>query len=106
MPIGSSDRISVGVLVERASGERRVALIPADVKKLMSKATFVVESGAGHEAGFDDQAYMDAGARIANLREVLVSCDVVIKVRPPSIDEMPPAGSALWKRPLARSRAG
>ncbi len=50
MPIDSSDRIKVGVLLERASGERRVALIPADIKKLNSKATFIVESGAGREA--------------------------------------------------------
>jgi NAD(P) transhydrogenase subunit alpha len=93
--MGSSDRISVGVLLERASGERRVALIPADIQKLMSKATFVIESGAGLEAGFDDKAYVDAGARIANLREVLVSSGVVIKVRPPGIDEMPLASSIL-----------
>jgi H+-translocating NAD(P) transhydrogenase subunit alpha len=95
MPIGTSSRISVGVLMERASGERRVALIPADIKKLMSKATFVVESSAGLKAGFEDKAYVDAGARIANLREVLGSSDVVIKVRSPGIDEMPRAGSIL-----------
>jgi alanine dehydrogenase len=57
MPIGSSDRINVGVLVERATGERRVALIPPDIKKLISKATFVIESGAGREAGLDDSTY-------------------------------------------------
>jgi NAD(P) transhydrogenase subunit alpha len=95
MPIGTSDRISVGVLMERAVGERRVALVPADIKKLISKATFVIESDAGLKAGFDDKTYADAGARIANLREVLGSCDVVIKVRPPAIDEMPPTGSTL-----------
>jgi NAD(P) transhydrogenase subunit alpha len=95
MPIGSSDRINVGVLVERASGERRVALIPADIKKLTSKVTFVIESGAGREAGFDDNTYVDAGARIANLREILGSCDVVVKIRPPAVDEMPPAGRIL-----------
>ena len=89
------DRISVGVLLERASGERRVALIPADVKKLVPRGTFLIESGAGLGAGFDDKAYVDAGARIANLREVLGSADVVIKVRPPGIDEMPRAGSTL-----------
>src|SRR3982074_2580238 len=95
MPIGSSDRINVGVLGERASGERRVALIPADIKKLTSKVTFVIESGAGREAGFDDNTYVDAGARIANLREILGSWDVVVKIRPPAVDEMPPAGRIL-----------
>jgi NAD(P) transhydrogenase subunit alpha len=95
MPIGRSDRINVGVLAERARGERRVALVPADIKKLISKVTFVIESGAGNEAGFDDNTYVDAGARIAGLREILESSDVVVKVRPPGIDEMPPAGRTL-----------
>jgi NAD(P) transhydrogenase subunit beta len=35
MPIGSSDRINIGVLAERAAGERRVALIPSDIGKLI-----------------------------------------------------------------------
>jgi H+-translocating NAD(P) transhydrogenase subunit alpha len=95
MPIGSSDRINIGVLVERASGERRVALIPADIRKLISKASFVIESGAGREAGFDDNTYVEAGARIATLREILGSSDVIVKVRPPGVDEMPPAGRTL-----------
>ena len=95
MPIGSSDRINVGVLAERARGERRVALVPADIRKLISKVTFVIESGAGNKAGFDDNTYVDAGARIAGLREILESSDVVVKVRPPGIDEIPPAGRTL-----------
>jgi alanine dehydrogenase len=46
MPIDSSNRINVGVLVERASGERRVALIPADIQKLISKVMFVFSEAA------------------------------------------------------------
>jgi hypothetical protein len=37
MPIGSTDRINIGVLAERAAGERRVALIPSDIGKLSRK---------------------------------------------------------------------
>src|ERR1700737_719742 len=95
MPIGNSDRINIGVLLERASGERRVALIPADIKKLISKASFAVESGAGRDAGFDDNTYIDAGARIEDLREILESSDVVVKIRPPGVDEMPLAARTL-----------
>jgi H+-translocating NAD(P) transhydrogenase subunit alpha len=87
--------IVVGVLSERVPGERRVALIPADVKKLIFSATFVVEAGAGSEAGFKDEAYVNAGARIAESRDLLESCDVVVKVRPPSIEETPRAGGTL-----------
>src|SRR5260221_12880568 len=95
MPIDSSDRIKVGVLLERASGERRVALIPADIKKLNSKARFIVESGAGREAGFDDNAYIGAGARIAALREILEISDVIVKIRPPGANEIPLSGRTL-----------
>jgi NAD(P) transhydrogenase subunit alpha len=95
MPIGSSDRINIGVLAERAAGERRVALIPTDIGKLISKAGFVIESGAGHEAGFDDNTYVEAGARIGDSWEVLEDCDVVVKVRPPGRSETPGAGRTL-----------
>src|SRR5882724_1598232 len=95
MPIGSSDRINIGVLAERAPGERRVALIPSDIGKLISKAGFVIESGAGDEAGFDDNTYAEAGARIGDSWEVLEDCDVVVKVRPPVRSETPRAGGTL-----------
>jgi NAD(P) transhydrogenase subunit alpha len=95
MPIGSSDRINIGVLAERAPGERRVALVPADIKKLIPKAGFVIEAGAGHEAGFDDKTYVEAGARIGDSWEVLEDCDVVVKVRPPGRNETPGTGLTL-----------
>jgi NAD(P) transhydrogenase subunit alpha len=95
MPKSRCDRINIGVLLERAAGERRVALIPSDIGKLISKAGFVIESGAGREAGFDDHAYVAAGARIGDLQEVLEDCDVVVKVRPPGRSETPGAGRKL-----------
>src|SRR5277367_2870249 len=95
MPIYSSDRIKAGVLLERASGERRVALIPADIEKLNSTVKFLVESGAGREAGFDDNAYIGAGARIATQREILEISDVIVKIRPPGVGEIPFSGRTL-----------
>jgi NAD(P) transhydrogenase subunit alpha len=85
----------IGVLAERAARERRVALIPADIRKLIANAEFVIEEGAGREAGFDDNVYVDAGGRIADSREILENCDVVVKVRPPAVDEVPRAGRIL-----------
>src|ERR1700722_13656707 len=89
MPKSRSDRINIGALAERAVGERRVALIPSDIGKLISKAGFVIESGAGREAGFDDYAYVSAGARIGDSWQVLEDCDVVVKVSPPGRSETP-----------------
>jgi H+-translocating NAD(P) transhydrogenase subunit alpha len=91
----SGQQLVVGVLAEQTAGERRVALIPADIKKLISGAQFVIESGAGREAGFEDSAYVDAGARIAGSPRILESCDVFVKVRPPSVEETPPGGRIL-----------
>jgi len=90
-----TQQVVIGVLAERATGERRVALIPSDIKKLFARATFLIESGAGREADFDDNMYVDAGARMADSRAILENCDVVLKVRPPAVDEVPRAGRIL-----------
>ncbi|MDO8187676.1 NAD(P) transhydrogenase subunit alpha [Conexibacter sp. JD483] len=67
----------VGVPVERASGERRVALVPDSVKRLTGLgAQVVVEPGAGARARFSDQRYKEAGATLGDPWE----CDVVVKV--------------------------
>jgi NAD(P) transhydrogenase subunit alpha len=90
-----TQQVVIGLLAERTTGERRVALIPSDIKRLLSKAKFLVESGAGHEAGFEDNAYVDAGALIADSQDILEKSDVVLKVRPPAVDEVPRAGCIL-----------
>ena len=90
-----TQQVVIGLLAERTTGERRVALIPSDIKRLLSKAKFLVESGAGHEAGFEDNAYVDAGARIADSQDIFEKSDVVLKVRPPAVDEVPRAGCIL-----------
>ncbi|HEX7939199.1 MAG TPA: alanine dehydrogenase, partial [Gemmatimonadaceae bacterium] len=57
----------VAVLKEAASRERRVALTPDAVTKLVkAKVEIVAQSGAGEAAGFPDAAYVTAGARIAS----------------------------------------
>jgi len=85
----------VGILAEHHARERRVALVPADIKKLAHIAAFVVESGAGREAGFDDNAYVNAGARISTSQDMQENCDVLVKVRPPAVDQVPSAGRVL-----------
>jgi H+-translocating NAD(P) transhydrogenase subunit alpha len=58
--------VHLAVPTETRSGERRVALVPDVVKKLVGAGwDVVVQSGAGHEAAFSDAAYVNAGARIA-----------------------------------------
>ena len=75
--------IEVLVLKESAPGERRVAATPETVKKLVAKgASFHVERGAGQAAGFVDQAYVDAGAKLADT-DTRAQADLVLCVQPP-----------------------
>ena len=59
----------IGVPKETWVGEKRVALVPATVKKLV-KAGFeiTVETAAGATAGFSDEDYTEAGASIEKTR--------------------------------------
>ncbi len=72
----------VGVPRESYPGERRVALVPAVVPRLIKAGLAVlVESGAGEAAGYPDAAYLQAGARVAGDRtEVFREAGVVVQV--------------------------
>ncbi len=78
----------VGVTAESEQGERRVALVPAIVSRLGdSGAEVLIESGAGSAAGFADEDYAAAGARIAgSAAEVLAETDIVVRLAAPEGD--------------------
>jgi H+-translocating NAD(P) transhydrogenase subunit alpha len=78
--------MKVGVPRERASGERRVALVP-DVVSRLSGAGFdiAVERGAGDEASHPDGSYEQAGASVV---DDAYDADAVVKVQKPSPDEV------------------
>ena len=80
----------IGVPKETAAGERRVALVPEVVRKLKGKDhEIVVESGAGAGALLADEQFTEAGATIGDPW----GADVVVKVAPPSADEVAKLGS-------------
>ncbi|MEP6483568.1 MAG: NAD(P)(+) transhydrogenase (Re/Si-specific) subunit alpha, partial [Rudaea sp.] len=78
---------TVGVVRERVPGERRVALTPDVAKKLKGKgADLLMEAGAGITASFPDAAYKDVVT--ADAASVLSRSDVLLKVQPPSLEEI------------------
>jgi NAD(P) transhydrogenase subunit alpha len=78
----------VGVPKETAAGETRVAVTPETAKKLKAQGhTVRLESGAGLCASATDEAYVAAGAEITDTAGAL-GCDLVLKVRSPSADEL------------------
>ena len=91
--------MQVAVLKETAARETRVALTPDSVSRLVkSKVDVVVQRGAGERAGFPDDAYAAAGARIAD--DPRLTCEgarAVLKIQPPTDAEIAalPADSVL-----------
>jgi NAD(P) transhydrogenase subunit alpha len=76
---------TIGVVRESAEGERRVALVPKAVAGLAARGlAVVVEAGAGEGALLPDELYTEAGATIGDAW----SADVVVKVAPPTDEEV------------------
>ncbi len=79
--------MKIGVPKEVGSGERRVALVPESVKKLVKAGVTVgIERGAGVESSFPDEAFVEAGASIdADATTLFGSSDFVLKVLAPQV---------------------
>ena len=93
--------MQVAILKETFPGERRVALVPADVAKLAKGGIeVVVEPGAGLSAGFSDQTYADKGAKVAASRAAAWEAPLVVQVR--SLGANPDRG----REDLAHMRPG
>src|SRR5439155_5167157 len=82
--------MNIGVPKETAANERRVALTPDVAGRLVkSGLTVLVERAAGEAASFGDAAYSAAGATAgATAAAVFAEGDVVLKVQPPSTEEV------------------
>ncbi|MBN2177697.1 MAG: NAD(P) transhydrogenase subunit alpha [Demequinaceae bacterium] len=77
--------VSVAALVERAPGEKRVALVPEVVAKLVSNGfSVMIESGAGEHAFFSDSDYKKAGAKVVSAAEALKATIILSVNRPPT----------------------
>jgi NAD(P) transhydrogenase subunit alpha len=72
----------LGVPRESYPGERRVAIVPGVIAALAKAGIEVVaEAGAGVEAGYPNQEYLDKGARlVADRAEVFRAADIVAQV--------------------------
>ncbi|MBX3605648.1 MAG: Re/Si-specific NAD(P)(+) transhydrogenase subunit alpha [Piscinibacter sp.] len=82
--------MQIGVPLETAAGEKRVATVPDVVGKLVKLGFSVaVQRGAGEAANFGDDAYRAAGAQVVDsAAELWSGSDIVFKVRPPSAEEV------------------
>ncbi|MEM9053603.1 MAG: alanine dehydrogenase [Bacteroidota bacterium] len=82
-------RLQIGIPRETSYQENRVGLVPDSVGVLVANGhEVVVETNAGKNANFQDRAYSEAGAKIAYDRKEVFQCDLVLKVAPPSTEEI------------------
>src|SRR5207253_8201104 len=78
----------IGIPLQTADGETRVGVTPETARKLKAQGhTLRVQAGAGLRASAPDDAYLAAGAEIADATRAL-GCDLVLTVRPPSAAEL------------------
>lgn len=79
----------VGVPAETAAQEKRVILTPEAVALLVNNGLDVmVETKAGAQSKFTDKDYSDAGAKIVYSAKEAFDAEVVVKVEPPTVDEI------------------
>ncbi|MFM7023136.1 MAG: alanine dehydrogenase [Flavobacteriales bacterium] len=79
----------IGMPKESSIQENRVPLVPDSVAVLVNNGhRVVVESKAGEGANFHDRDYSEAGAEIAYTTEDVYKADLLLKVSPPSLDEI------------------
>src|SRR5579875_3507747 len=81
--------MQVGVPKESAPGELRVALVPEVIGRLRARSIDVlVQAGAGEGALIPDDLYREAGAEIAADPSAAYASDIVVKIAPPSEQEI------------------
>ncbi|OOF80584.1 Re/Si-specific NAD(P)(+) transhydrogenase subunit alpha [Rodentibacter caecimuris] len=78
----------IGVPKELLDNEARVAATPKTVQQILKLGfEVIVEHDAGFKASFEDQAFLDAGAKIGTAAEIWQS-DIIFKVNPPTDEEI------------------
>lgn len=82
-------QLFIGIPRETSLQENRVALVPHSVATLHAHGhRVIVGSGAGERAKYTDHDYSEAGAEIAHSPEEVYKADVLLKVAPPSLEEI------------------
>lgn len=85
----SNKNLFIGIPKEVAMQENRVSLTPEAIALLVNNGHEIwVESKAGLTAKFSDNEYSEAGAKIVYSAKEVFEADIVLKVEPPTDEEM------------------
>lgn len=82
--------VKISIPKERSAHERRVAISPDTVKRLvMAGHSVTIETDAGRASDFTDAAFKGAGAKIMkDFGDTVKGADVILKVQAPNKDEL------------------
>ena len=79
----------IGVPKETHLQEKRICITPDAVAALTAQGhRIIIESGAGDGANYSDTEYSEAGAKISYSTEEVFGCNMVLKVEPPTLEEI------------------
>src|SRR5690554_2087495 len=82
-------QLYIGIPKEDFRTEKRICLTPESVNMLIKAGHKVLfEAGAGLEASYEDLKYSEAGAVITHDRTKIFACPIVLKVSPPTLEEI------------------
>lgn len=85
----SRQKLFIGIPLETTLYENRVALVPHSVQTLVGRGhRIVIQEGAGERSNYTDHDYAEAGAEVTASIDEVYKADVIIKVAPPTIDEI------------------
>ena len=71
-----------GLLKDIKIGEMRTLCTPCEIASIVAAGhVALVERGAGEGAGFSDEAYAGAGAKISDAKRIWAECELVAKVK-------------------------
>ena len=87
--ISQQPRLSIGIPKENSAVETRLALTPEGVAIVVEEGhSIYVERGAGVPMQYSDLQYSEAGAFMVDNASEVFSADLVLKIAPPTIDEL------------------
>ena len=77
--------MKIGVPREIKPQENRIGLTPESVKILVSEGhEVIVENNGGFEAGFENEHYRSAGAKIVKVAsDIFNDAEIIVKVKEP-----------------------
>ncbi len=82
-------KLTIGIPKEISEFENRIGLVPQSVELLSYHGhKIIIQRGAGEKANFSDTDYSEVGATIVDDAETVYKSDIVLKIAPPSTDEI------------------